>query len=272
MSIKKTFRLAELTMGEMKEVLPTNPVVLLPMGSFEDQGPHAPTGDYLSADAMAVKIAEAATAKGIPTFVAPPIPFGGDDGFSASPGGITLSQSTLTAVISDMLASLLRHGITRIVVINGHGGNVGPIAEVARKLYLEKKVVLPSLYLWKISYGLLPGLIGAEKAKAVSGHGSDPLTSIGLHLFPELIRKDLIPEGKKLKNDSVLGLPYTGLGTASFDGAEVGLPMEYDDTYHDGVAGGDPKLCSAETGAVLVEKLTDIVARFSAHFASKIKA
>ena len=48
--------------------------------------------------------------------------------------------------------------------------------------------------------------------------------------------------------------------------------MEYDDTYHQGVAKGDPKLCSAETGAVLVDKLTQIVADFSAHFASKVPA
>lgn len=269
---KPKVHMGTLTGGEGREAFAKNPIILLPMGSHEDQGPHAPMGDYLLAEKVAELAAIRATEAGTPTYVAPVLPFGGADWFGPMIGGIAISQATLISVITDMVESLHRNGLTRIIVINGHGGNVGPIAEVARKLYLEKKVVLPSLYLWKISYGLLPGLIGAEKAKAVSGHGSDPLTSIGLHLFPELIRKDLIPEGKKLKNDSVLGLPYTGLGTASFDGAEVGLPMEYDDTYHDGVAGGDPKLCSAETGAVLVEKLTDIVARFAAHFAGKIKA
>jgi creatinine amidohydrolase len=261
-----------LTGGEGREAFAKNPIILLPMGSHEDQGPHAPMGDYLLAEKVAELAAIRATEAGTPTYVAPVLPFGGADWFGPMIGGIAISQATLTSVITDMVASLHRNGLTRIVVINGHGGNVGPIAEVARTLWQEKKVVLPSLYLWRISYGLLPGLIGAEKAKAVSGHGADPLTSIGMHLFPELIRQDLIPEGKPLKKDSVLGLPYTGLGTASFNGAEIGLPMEYDDTYHAGVAQGDPKLCSAETGQVLVEKLTDIVASFAAHFASKVAA
>nr|WP_305123231.1 creatininase family protein [Roseomonas sp. GC11] len=261
-----------LTGGEGREVFASNPIILLPMGSHEDQGPHAPMGDYLLAEKVAELAAIRATEAGTPTYVAPVLPFGGADWFGPMIGGIAISQATLTQVISDMVESLHRNGLTRLIVINGHGGNVGPIAEVARRLYIDRKIVLPSLYLWKISYGLLPGLIGAEKAKAVSGHGADPLTSIGLHLFPELIREDLIPEGKPLKNDSLLGLPYTGLGTASFQGAEVGLPMEYDDTYHQGVGRGDPKLCSAETGALLVEKLTGIVADFATLFASKVPA
>jgi creatinine amidohydrolase len=235
--------------GEAREILDANPVILLPMGSHEDQGPHAPMGDYL----LAEKIAELTAIR-------------------ASKAGIALSQATLTTVIAEMVDGLHRNGLTRLIVINGHGGNVGPIGEVARELYLREQIVLPSLYLWRIGYGLLPSIVGAEKAAAVSGHGADPLTSIGLHLFPELIRKDLIPEGKPLKRDPILDLPFTGLGTASFEGAEVAMPNEYDEVYNLGVAKGDPKLCSAETGAALTEKLTEICARFIAHFASKIEA
>ena len=47
------YRMGEITAQEMREILPTRPVVLLPLGSFEDQGPHAPMGDYLSAERMA---------------------------------------------------------------------------------------------------------------------------------------------------------------------------------------------------------------------------
>ena len=46
-------RLAELTATEAREALAENPVILLPMGSHEDQGPHAPMGDYLLTDAIA---------------------------------------------------------------------------------------------------------------------------------------------------------------------------------------------------------------------------
>jgi creatinine amidohydrolase len=259
--------------GEAREILDANPVILLPMGSHEDQGPHAPMGDYLLAEKIAELTAIRASKAGTRTLVAPVLPFGGLDWFGSMKGGIALSQATLTTVIAEMVDGLHRNGLTRLIVINGHGGNVGPIGEVARELYLREQIVLPSLYLWRIGYGLLPGILGgADKAAAVAGHGSDPLTSIGLHLFPELIRKDLIPDGKPLKRDPILDLPFTGLGTASFEGAEIAMPNEYDEVYNLGVAKGDPRLCSAETGAALTEKLTDICARFVAHFASKVPA
>lgn len=261
-----------ITGGEARKLLASNPVILLPMGSHEDQGPHAPMGDYLLAEKIAELAALQASKAGTRTLVAPVLPYGGADWFGPMIGGIAISQSTLTAVIAEMVDSLHRNGLTRIIVINGHGGNVGPISEVARELYQRERIVLPSLYLWRIAYGMLPGIVGAETSAKVSGHGADPLTSLGLHLFPELIRKDLIPAGKPMKRDPILDLPFTGLGTASFDGAEVGVPHEYDEVYHDGVGKGDPTLCSAETGAKLAEKLSDVVARFVAHFAAKIPA
>jgi creatinine amidohydrolase len=261
-----------ITGGEARDILAGNPVILMPMGSHEDQGPHAPMGDYLLAEKIAELAAIRATERGVRTLVAPVLPFGGADWFSPMIGGIAVSQATLTSVITDLLASLHRNGLTRIIVINGHGGNVGPIAEVARTLYQRDGTVLPSLYLWRIGYGLMPGIVGAETSAKVSGHGADPLTSIGLHLFPELMRSDLMPQAKPLKRDPKLDLPFTGLGTASFEGAEVGMPNQYDEVYSLGVGKGDPKLCSAETGAALTEKLTEICARFIAHFAGKVPA
>jgi len=258
--------------GEAREIYADDPVILLPMGSHEDQGPHAPMGDYLLAAKIAELAAIRATGRGVRTLVAPVLPFGGADWFGPMVGGIAISQATLTAVIADMVDSLHRNGLTRLIVINGHGGNVGPISEVARELYQREQIVLPSLYLWRIAYQMLPEIVGAQKAAAVSGHGADPLTSLGLHLFPELIRKDLIPAAQPLRRDPVLDLPFTGLGTASFEGAEVAMPNEYDETYNLGVAKGDPKLCSAETGAALAEKLTETCARFVAHFAARVPA
>jgi creatinine amidohydrolase len=259
-----------LTGGEGRALYAGNPVILLPMGSHEDQGPHAPMGDYLLAEAIAERAALRATAAGTPTVVAPVLPFGGADYFGAMVGGIALSEATLTCVIRDMIASLHRHRLTRLIIINGHGGNVGPIATVTREVFQATGMQIPSLYLWRIGYALLPGIVGAETAKAVSGHGADPLTSIGLHLFPDMLRPDMIPQPRGLARNTLLDLPYTALGAVSFEGAEVSVPTEYDEVYAQGVGKGDPNLCSAETGAALTEQLTGIVARFAQHYAAKV--
>jgi creatinine amidohydrolase len=258
--------------GEGRALYPGNPVILLPMGSHEDQGPHAPMGDYLLAEKMAELAAIRATAAGVRTVVAPVLPFGGADYFGPMAGGISITPTTLELVIGDMVASLHRNGLTRIIVINGHGGNVGPITEAARKVWREKKLLMPSLYLWRIAYAMMPKLLGAEHSAKVAGHGADPLTSLGLHLMPEILRPDMIPAANPLKRDPVLDLPFTGLGAVSFDGVEVGVPNEYDDAYTAGVAKGDPRLCSAENGAKLAEALTDACARFIAHFAARVPA
>ena len=261
-----------LTGGEAREVYATNPLILLPMGSQEDQGPQAPMGDYLLAEKIAELAALRASERGVRTLVAPVLPFGGVDFFGPMPGGIALSQKLLTELIGEMVESLHRHGLTRLIVINGHGGNVGPISEVARDCYRRRQQLMPSLYLWRIAYGLMPGLLGEDKARRAAGHGADPLTSVGLHLFPDLMRPDLVPQAQPLQRDAILDLPFTALGAASFEGHEVAMPQEYDEVYHQGVAKGDPRLASAATGAAVTEELTEICARFALHYAAKIPA
>ena len=258
-----------LTGGEMRALQAERPVVLLPMGSHEDQGPHAPMGDYLLAEKIAELAALRANGHGTRTLVAPVVPFGGADYFGAMPGGIALGRATLVAVLGDVFACLLRHGFTRLIVVNGHGGNVEPVAEVTRAIYRKDKVTIPSLYLWRIGYALLPQIVGAEKSKLTASHGADPLTSVAMHLFPDLIRADMVPAARPLKRSAVLDIPFTANGTASFEGAEIGMPIEYDEVYTLGVGRGDPRLASAETGAAMVEKLTEITARFVLHYAAR---
>ncbi len=261
---KRKVLMAELTGGEARETYPRNPVILLPMGSHEDQGPHAPMGDYLSAAKIAELIAERASDAGNETLVAPVLPFGGQDYFGAMPGGIALGQATLRAVITDMLACLLRHKLTRIIVINGHGGNVQAVHEATNEVHRTQGVLIPSLYLWRIGYSLLPGILGPDVAKRAAGHGADPLTSVVMHLFPDLIRADMVPDPSPLRE--VRGLQALSFGNVGFEGAEIQLPVEYDEIAPNAVRSGDPRLCKAETGAALVEKLVSLGLRFIAHW------
>jgi creatinine amidohydrolase len=258
--------LAQLTGDEARDILAQNPVILLPMGSHEDQGPHAPMGDYLCADEMARRIALRARENGVPTLVASVLPFGGADYFGSMIGGIALSQATLRAVLADIIGCLLRHGLTRLVVINGHGGNVAAVHEVCQEVYKAQGVLIPSLYLWRIGYGMLPSILGADGARRSAGHGADPLTSVVMALFPELVRADLVPEPQPAPR--VLGLEASGFATVRFGEADVGVPVEIDELAPNGVFKADPRLCSAETGAIVVERLTAYGADFLAHFAA----
>jgi creatinine amidohydrolase len=202
----------------------------------------------------------------VETLVAPVIPFGGANFFGSTPGGIALSQSTLRAVLMDVLGCLLRHHLSRLIILNGHDGNVQCIHEVTSEIFRSSGCLIPNIYLWRVATTLLVDVVGEEKAKQSSGHGADVLTSLAMHFFPERVRWDLIPEPSK--RPQVMGLPATGLATVSFDGVNISVPLEVAELAPNGVSDGDPRLCSPETGAALAEKLIQFGARFVRHFAN----
>ena len=243
-------RLGTLTSAEAADRLEGGATVLLPLGSLEDQGPHAPMGDYLSAERIAELIARAAVAAGCDTLVAPALPFGGRDVFGSRIGGLALEQTTLRLVLRDMLAGLLRHGATRLIVVNGHGGNAQAIHDVTQEILLRQGVLIPCIPLWRIAGGLLPELIGAEQAARSTGHGADPLASVAMHLFPEWMRPDLVPTTPAPVR-RVAGMTVSGFGTARFGDVEIGVPLELGDS----AVTGDATLCSARTGAMITERL-----------------
>lgn len=260
-------RLAELTSAEMRARLPADPVVLLPVGSHEDHGPQAPMGDFMSAERIAELIARRASAAGSPTLVAPVLPFGGANFFGSTPGGIALSQTTIRAVFSDMLEDLLRHGLKRLIFINGHNGNVEPIRDVTQVIYRRDGLIIPSFYLWAVSDTILRRQRGNEMAGRANGHGGDPMTSVNMYLFPDCVRADLIEATPE--PGEVLGVTVSGFGTIRFDGVDMHVPVEMDEIGPNGVWAADPSLASREVGEKLVESLTDIGARFVQHYAGR---
>jgi creatinine amidohydrolase len=261
---KPEVRMGRLTGADARKIMQANPVILLPMGSQEDQGPHAPMGDYLLAERIAELAAHRAQAAGVPTYVAPVVPYGGDDFFRPAIGGMVLEHSTMTALLTDIISSLIDTGLNRVIMINGHGGNVNPMFLVARKIYRKMGIVVPSIYLWEAAYAMLPEIIGAEAAAKRSGHGADPLGSVGLYLMPELVRAEYFPGHKSLKTDPLLGLPFTALGKVRLGDVSIGVPNDYSDTYNDGVAAGNPRLCDPATGAELTNRLVAAIAELAA--------
>lgn len=249
-------KMQELTAQEARENLTEEAVILLPMGSLEDQGVHAPMGDYLGAEAVALDMARAARNEGVPTFVAPVIPFGGKDYFDSSHGGISIRQSTLTALLDDMIDSLVKHGLRKLLIINGHGGNVPAIVEVTARWRDTEGLFIPSMYLWQIAYELLKEILGPETAAKSSGHGGDPLTSIGLHHYPDILRPDLMRP--PATSGSVRGVDIGGFGAIKYDGAKIQAPVLAAETAPDGIWMGDPQFSSAETGRQLTERLCQI--------------
>jgi creatinine amidohydrolase len=256
-------RLGDMTGAAFAQVAPLNPVILLPLGSHEDHGPHLPMGDYLLAESLAVRIAEAATKAGTQTFAAPCLPFGVADYFGCSPGGMAISASSFRAVLTDLLAGLLRHGLTNIVILNGHGGNVPVIHDVTLAIKRERGLVIPSFYLWKIARQLMAARLGPDQEPRF-GHGAEPLLSLTKAIRSETVQ----PAGtSRAAAGTILGLPVSNFGTVNFSDLAIEVPAEFDQVPRDATNAAWP-LASAELGAASADALVEAAAKFVVYFAN----
>ena len=256
---KRAPALQDLSWPEFRARLAGNPPILLPLGSQEQQGPHAPMGDYVLAEQLALAAAKRAGA-----ICAPVLPFGHADFFRGAAGGVQLRAATFTMLLEDMVTAFLDHGLSHIIICNGHSTNAPLIAQVAQKVRRERGIMIASLNLWRmIPDSLWDEVHGAGSARA-RGHGADPVTSVGLHLTPELMRMDAARPAMRSK---VFGLPSTSqFAGVTFDGVEVALPLDVTEVAANGVGAGDPTLASAAAGARFTDWIVGAVADFIAHF------
>ncbi|WP_421994980.1 creatininase family protein [Roseococcus sp.] len=241
-------RIAELPAPEVARRIAAGHAVLLPMGSTETHGPALPMGDYLLAEAIALRIAQAAG----DVLVLPTLAFGGADFFRGVPGGVALSPATLTAVVTDMLVALHEGGVERILILNGHGGNIPSIEEAQRRLRHGQGVVAPVLHLWKSAGGWQKEFGGSMEAL---GHGGDPIASVALHLRPDLCTPAAMKPRAALP--PFLGQPVSGFGTIRAAGVDFGVPIEAEEVAAGGVASADPSGAKAEHGARIVARFVE---------------
>ncbi len=113
-------RIVDLNWMQLETYLEGDDRIVLPIGSTEQHAYLSLETDNILAERASV---EAAEPLGVP--VLPVLPYG-VTGFTAYPGSPSLTESTLIAVVSEVVESLLAQGFARILVVNGHGGNTGP--------------------------------------------------------------------------------------------------------------------------------------------------
>ncbi|GAA0298367.1 creatininase family protein [Sphingomonas oligophenolica] len=256
---KRQHALQDLTWVEFEERRAGQPVIVLPLGSQEEQGPHAPMGDFVVAERIALAAAERAGA-----ICAPVLPFGYAEFFRGVPGGIQLRADTFTRVLEDMIGAFLDHGLNRVVIVNGHTTNASLIAQVAHKIRRERGIMVPNLNLWRLMPDALWDDLHGPDAQGARGHGADPLTSVTLHLTPDLIRHDLMAQSERLM---AFGLATSGqFASVSYKGAPVDLPLDVTDVAPNGIGSGNPSRASAPIGAAMTDWLTRHVADFLGYF------
>lgn len=236
-----SYLLEELSWFDVEGYLKRGDLIIVPIGSIEQQGPHLPLGtDFINTQYIAIKAAEKCQ-----VLVGPTIRPGVSYNHLDFPGTITLRPETLSNILVDVGASLASHGFRKILFLNGHGGNNSSVETAAIRLRSEfRDVVVGVLGAWN----LLKKSVEVMEFP-IRYHADEAETSRTLVTVPHLVRMD------RAKKE----VPHSKSGLFPFQVEEVfkqvvfyGLPRTKAVTKS-GVF-GDPSLGTEAKGLILLEE------------------
>ncbi|TVS78043.1 creatininase family protein [Mycobacterium helveticum] len=160
----------------------THAVAVLPVGSFEQHGPYLPLGtDTLIATAIASAISQHHN-----VFHLPPVTFGCSHEHAAYPGTISISATTLAAIVADIIESLARQNIAGLIVVNGHGGNA-VLTNVVQQANHPKNPVKAGLYPSREDWAEARTTAGIHSSNHDDMHAGELETSILLATHPDYL-------------------------------------------------------------------------------------
>jgi creatinine amidohydrolase/Fe(II)-dependent formamide hydrolase-like protein/7-cyano-7-deazaguanine synthase in queuosine biosynthesis len=181
---RSPYLLRELTWPEAQSRFKEVDVALLPVGSIEQHGPHLPLDcDSFDAEYLAEKVAEKCMDP--KPLVLPLIPYGVSYHHEDFSGTISISPETLSKLVYDIGMSATRHGVTKLVIINGHGGN-SPALHFAAQMINRDAHIFTCVDTGETSDPDVYGM--AETPNDV--HAGEIETSTTLATRPDLVRMD----------------------------------------------------------------------------------
>lgn len=239
-------RLSNLTWPKAEKYFKENDMVLLSIGSIECHGRHLPLGtDTLIPD----KIVELIEKKS-DILIAPTIPYGACQSLEDYPGTINIDNEILYQFLYSVVDNLYRHGARKILVLNGHGGNIKVIERVG--LAFDKKgAMVVMLNWWLMAWDLNPAWKG--------GHGGGEETAGIMGVDPTLVDTSEIGGPLELKNinDNLIA---TGFRTIRFKGVEFEVLRNTRNVTDNGWIGPDhPNTATVEWGNEMLQATADYI-------------
>jgi creatinine amidohydrolase len=135
--------LSDLTWEDAKKAFDRIQTVMIPIGSTEQHGPHLPLGtDWMIAEELAKRVTPR-----LDIITTQVIPVGYTEHHMDFPGTISVKMNNLTNYMIDICESLIQWGAKRFVLMNGHGGNLDSLTQVAGAIR-EKYGILSTIIQW----------------------------------------------------------------------------------------------------------------------------
>lgn len=166
-------------------------VAVLPFGATEPHNLHMPYGtDNFQVEVLGDQACAKAYAAGAKVLLLPTVPFGVNTNYFHVPGALSLSltPTTLLAIITDLVDSLERQGVRKLVLLNGHGGN--ELKPLLRQLHHRTSVFMCLCDWYRMAADVYPQIF-----KEPGEHADEVETSLGLAFFPQLLTPERADPG-----------------------------------------------------------------------------
>ena len=251
-------KLGEYTWPEVEALVARDPVVVIPVGAFEQHGHHLPLMvDELLAGGVSEAAALRAREAGTEVVVTPTVWTGYSPHHMDFSGSVTLDDETFSAVVSQVAQSLAAHGFRRIAIINGHGGNANLLKNLTQTLFYEHGIRAACAAYWDFALAELAEWRESEPGGIM--HGCEMETSLMLALRPDL------PQMDKAADHFMERSGYFAADLLA--GGPVAAAATFKELSPQGQIGA-PTLATEERGKVLIEAMVAALADFLADFSN----
>jgi len=182
-------RFQDLTWPLLRQVPRDRTVFVAPIAACEQHSRHLPTcTDTLLVTAIAEGVEQRLPE---PVLLLPTLWLGASGHHLRFGATLSAEVDTHIAILADLLTPLLDDGYRRLLVLNGHGGNIDTMHLALRRLqgrYQDRQLTAASY--WELAEKELAAL--AQGPRKVMGHACEFETSMVLALRPDLVRRDEI--------------------------------------------------------------------------------
>lgn len=243
--MQRPFVLLDATYKQLLEDRPNTAV--LPWGATEAHGHHLPHGtDVYEATAVARRAGEIAVERGANAIVLPTIPFGNDEQQLDQVATISITTTTAFSLLRDVVRSLHKQNIDRLIIVNAHGGN--EFKPMVRDLQTEFGVLIVVVNFWQIRQ-----YPHDARCKNKGDHADEMETSLMLHIAPQTVQMQHAGDGARVPF-AIDGLNQPGVWTPRPWGAS-----------HPDTGSGDPQFATAEKGKAFFDEVTGAIATIIAN-------
>lgn len=237
----------KLRADELREQARQNAVVILPVASLEQHGPHLPVEvDSLLGETVAARTAEKMVAAGQPVLVLPVLWTGLSEHHMTFGGTVTLDNAAFTALVEGVVRSVLRHGFRRVVLLNAHGGNENALRTIADDLTPKLGVPIVQLTYW---YAAAVAIAKILETQGGLSHACEAETSMMMAVRSELVARNRIPLAKANRTPDL----------ADIVGGGVYLWRDIASRSASGVL-GNPEAATPEKGHALFDAISSVLA------------